>query len=121
MPELELFCIRGAYSTNFKSLKLGVDLFENEEIHFSKWDDILKLFSETRPKIVITHEAPHICRDIFYNISRYSLTSHMLQELLEAHRPDLWVFGHHHKSIDKTIPGYRTRFICLKEFETFKI
>lgn len=48
-----------------------------------------------------------------------SQTRTMLQKMFEEHKPELWIFGHHHKSKDEVING--TRFICLDELETFEI
>jgi predicted phosphodiesterase len=43
-------------------------------------------------------------------------TSSLAQQMYTIHKPDLWIFGHHHKSFDETIGG--TRFICLNELES---
>lgn len=121
LPDEDIFCIRGAYSIDKNSRTLGIDYFPDEEISYTKFDEIFKVYIEAKPNVVISHDAPHIVRDKFFNIKRYSLTSHILQELLEEHRPSVWIFGHHHTSIKKEIPGYRTKFICLGELETYKI
>lgn len=119
--DLNIYCIRGAYSIDRNQRIFGRDLFENEEISYSKWPEIIKDFSIKKPEIVISHEAPHVVRAYFFNIYRYSLTSHALQECLEVHRPRIWIFGHHHRSIKKEILGYRTKFICLNILETYRI
>lgn len=121
LPDKDIFCIRGAYSIDRNQRTLGLDFFPNEEIPYTKFNELLDVFIKERPNIVITHEAPHIVRDKLFNISRYSLTSHILQELLEAHRPSIWIFGHHHRNIQKELPGYRTKFICLGELQTYKL
>lgn len=121
LEKYDIYCIRGAYSIDRNQRTMGLDLFENEEISYNKWPKIIEDFSIKKPEIVISHEAPHIVRDRFFNINRYSLTSHALQECLEIHRPRIWIFGHHHRSIRKEILGYRTMFICLNELETIRI
>jgi hypothetical protein len=39
--------------------------------------------------------------------------------MLDRHRPDAWIFGHHHVSRDFFVKG--TRFRCLAEFETITL
>ena len=46
-------------------------------------------------------------------------TTWALQELFNAHEPELWLFGHWHKSV--TIQYGRTKFVCLDELETYQI
>lgn len=48
-----------------------------------------------------------------------NITSDGLQAMFEIHQPDIWIFGHHHKSIDTIVNG--TRFICLKEADYITI
>ena len=68
---------------------------------------------------MITHDCPHEARKQLFGIDEKSITTNGLQAMFESHQPDLWVFGHHHKSKNELING--TRFICLTELETMVI
>ena len=48
-----------------------------------------------------------------------SRTRQALQAMWSAHSPELWIFGHWHKSFDHVLRG--TRFICLAELEYIDI
>jgi hypothetical protein len=67
---------------------------------------------------MVTHDCPEsIARNLFLEmkISFPSITRQALDGMLNIHRPNIWIFGHYHQSIDTVING--TRFICLNELE----
>ena len=120
----EFFYIRGALSVD-KHLRLqGRDWWGDEEISYSQGQQAIYAFSEAKPKIVITHDAPtpiiyHKDDDgkplITNNMKRDrpSKTNTILEQAWEEHKPQLWIFGHHHNDWEKNIEG--TTFRCLGE------
>lgn len=115
----DAFLIRGAYSIDKHLRTPGRDWFSNEELTYSEMQTAIDEYEENKPSIVISHDCPQSIRKNLFNIPEKSITSNGLQIMLEIHKPDVWIFGHHHKSKDITIDG--TRFICLSELETFEI
>lgn len=114
-----IFTVRGAYSIDQYHRTEGRDWFSNEELNYSEFHDLIDYYLEVKPNVVISHDAPHSIRQTLFGITDKSTTSNGLQAMFENHQPDLWIFGHHHQSKDVNIN--RTRFICLKELETFLI
>ncbi len=114
-----IFTVRGAYSIDQYHRTEGSDWFSNEELNYSEFQDLIDYYLEVKPNVVISHDAPHSVRQTLFGITDKSTTSNGLQAMFENHQPDLWIFGHHHQSKDVNING--TRFICLKELETFLI
>lgn len=113
--QIELFFVRGAHSIDWRFRTIGIDLFEYEELSNHEMKLALELYKEIQPKFVISHEAPlDATKDIHHQIIK-NRTAYLLQEMLENHQPELWVFGHHHVSINKKING--TQFVCLNELE----
>ena len=53
------------------------------------------------------------------NLLRLAHNRTMLQMMLNEHEPELWIFGHHHRSVDQYVNN--CRFKCLAELETFEI
>jgi hypothetical protein len=82
--------------------------------------DALYEYKRAKPRYVLSHECPssvilpafgpaHFDGDLL----RPSRTAYLLQKMLDAHRPDIWFFGHYHRWYDAVIQG--TNFVCLPE------
>lgn len=111
--------IRGAKSIDRIYRKENIDWWANEEMNMVEMQNAVDVYEIKKPKIVISHECPNIVKRDIFGIMEKSITSNGFQMMFELHPPDLWIFGHHHKSINTMIGG--TNFICLKELETFII
>ena len=112
----KLMTVRGAFSVDKEFRTKDIDWWENEELNYEEMSNAIGHYILNRPKIMITHDCPQSIRKEIFNISEKSMTSNGLQQMFEMHQPDIWIFGHHHKSIRKKING--TDFICLNELET---
>lgn len=115
----EIMTVRGAYSIDKDYRIPGVSWWANEELNYNEMKLIIDSYIKKKPKIMITHDCPQIIRNYFFGITDKSITSNGLQTMFEEHQPDLWVFGHHHRSKNEIING--THFICLAELETMII
>lgn len=111
------FFIRGAHSIDWKFRIEGLDWFKDEEFTYKEYDNCFTDYLKYKPKIVITHDCPNdVILHIYNGINKYpNSTNTFFQTLFENHKPDLWIFGHHHISLDVIING--TRFVCLSELE----
>jgi Icc-related predicted phosphoesterase len=114
--ERKLMTVRGAWSVDRVSRTEGVDWWSNEELNYGEFLEVLDVYIEKKPNVVVTHDCPHIIRQTLFGITQKSTTTNGLQGMFDFHQPKLWVFGHHHESKDVIIKG--TRFICLAELET---
>lgn len=97
--------------------------WSDEEIPEAAFEPIVKLYEKIKPKVVVSHDCPSEIRDILPAIKNSSpcrnrTSDGLLSAMFKVHAPDLWVFGHYHKSFDQVIKG--TRFICLAELEVFE-
>jgi predicted phosphodiesterase len=117
--EAKLMTIRGAYSIDKAYRTEYLDWWANEELNYSEMQQAVDFYNFNKPKIIISHDCPHEVRKQLFGINDKSITSDGLQVMFENHQPDLWIFGHHHKSKNEVING--TRFVCLAELETFVI
>lgn len=114
-----IMTVRGAYSVDKAERTEGIDWWANEELTYQQMGYAVNQYAEFEPKIMITHDCPHSVREALFHIQDKSLTTNGLEAMFQLHQPDLWIFGHHHKSVNELING--TRFICLAELETFKL
>jgi len=124
IPEYNMMTIRGAKSTD-KYLRVeGADWFSDEELSYGQSMEVVDVYENTKPFIVLSHDCPELLyNNVFgYDLSlekNKSITSQLLQAIFEIHQPSLWIFGHHHRHIDVQIEG--TRFICLPELSYMHI
>lgn len=114
-----IFTIRGADSIDRARRIEGRDWWPEEEIGFAEWDRVIEEYAKIKPRIVLSHDCPQLIREQFFGIHDASRTSQGLQACFDIHRPDLWVFGHHHRSVSDDVFG--TTFRCLAELEIMEI
>lgn len=117
-PEWRLMTIRGAASTD-KHFRQNGKWWECEELTDDEFAACLKLFKRVKPLVVVSHDAPWSVAEKVYNRKYPSRTNLGLQACLDSWAPKLWVHGHHHVHVDRIIRG--TRFVCLRELETFPL
>lgn len=110
-PLTGIFFVSGGESTDRDSRIEGRDWWRDEELHYTELHRAVGLYEEKRPRIVISHECPSSIIPLIRSHHRMtSRTSQCLQAMLDIHRPDLWVFGHHHVTWQKKRNG--SLFAC---------
>lgn len=122
------FFVRGAYSMD-KHLRIeGRDWWRNEELDMFLCHKALILYEQKRPEIMVTHDCPNVARDEMLRRGRgagygkvKTRTGQMLQAMVDLHVPKLWIFGHWHRNTTFTLPGMKTKFICLGELEWLEV
>ena len=124
-----LFFISGAFSIDYEWRKKYNQMsdqkvwWEDEELSNKDMESALEMYCDTKPNIVISHDAPAIARQKIVGKSnkqyRNRTSDSLMMEMLKCHYPELWVFGHYHCSARFTIK--RTRFVCLNILEEFEV
>lgn len=121
----EFFFLSGAESIDRMTGRRGFPRIEGEdwwsweELGYQEFKDAINEYSRVKPKIVISHDCPEIVYQNCFTYRNYSKTMMALTHMHEIHKPELWVFGHHHVSIDEDMDG--TRFICLSPMQFKKV
>ena len=116
-----MFFCGGALSVNLKGRTEGLNWWPDEELSGPDFARIREKYLDEKPAIMVTHDCPHevaqavlLHNEIDKGVA-ISRTRQAFQGMWERYKPDTWVFGHWHLSMDKVISG--TRFICLAELE----
>ncbi|MCP4315722.1 MAG: hypothetical protein GY789_06795 [Hyphomicrobiales bacterium] len=123
--EGDMFFCGGALSVNLKDRTKGLNWWPDEELSEPELARIREKYLDERQPIMVTHDCPHaIAKAILShnNIDKgvaISRTRQAFQRMWEQYKPQIWVFGHWHMSMDALISG--TRFICLAELEPIDI
>lgn len=95
--------------------------WEDEELSLQDLNLMIDVYRNQRPRVMVTHDCPEFIAEKVMaahnqvKFAEISSTRVAFQAMLEAHQPDIWVFGHWHVSFDKLMNG--TRFVCLAELE----
>lgn len=117
IEELDLFYISGAYSIDKDWRIPDVSWWQLEELTEEQMKDCLELYSRSKPKYVISHDAPlRVNLDMHYStdkgVERFpNRTMYFLEDLMKIHEPADYYFGHMHLRYEKQIGG--TRFVCV--------
>lgn len=123
LGHLDFFYIRGAYSIDKASRLIGISWWEQEEIKMDSAIQLIETVEFMQPRYILSHDCPEICLKEGVATNKYkrhpSFTTQMMSEVWKAHKPEFWLFGHHHKNWDKTIEG--TRFIGINELSSVDI
>lgn len=118
--EDDVMYLGGAWSIDAAWRTPGLSWWEDEELPFYQLVDLTDRYASAKPRIMVTHTAPiEIPRMMGFNIGKGSQTEQALSAMWKYHKPDVWMVGHWHQSLDKVVDG--TRFICLDELEFIDI
>lgn len=117
----DMMFVGGAWSIDQAHRNEGVSWWREEELSYARLLSLTRKYIDTKPRVMVTHTAPiEIARQMgFEIIGNGSRTEQAFTSMFEFHKPEIWLFGHWHKSFDKVILG--TRFICLNELEFIDI
>lgn len=119
ISEFDVFFVRGADSIDKSMRTEGRDWFSEEEMSYAEFSKCIDEYEKQKPDVVVSHDAPQSIVLSFFGIPDKSITRSALDQMFEIHKPNIWIFGHHHTSINSVVFG--TYFICLDELESFKI
>jgi hypothetical protein len=98
----DIFCVGGAVSIDKDRRTENYDWWHNEELSYAELCSVMDVYELVKPKVVVSHECPdsvisHICHT--RGIHKYDIpctTRKCFDNMLEIHKPDLWIHGHWH-------------------------
>jgi len=114
--------IGGAWSIDYQWRTMGLDLWEDEELSHTEFNELIDVYDLVRPRVMVTHDCPEsVSLEMFIKTGNSlagttqfkTKTGAALQAMFEIHQPALHLFGHWHRDKNEIING--TRFICLAE------
>ena len=96
----------------------GVDWFPEEAMSPKQFDRIMNIDQDI--EVIISHDCPgRIVSWIKDYVSPGSSCFRSgLDHIFEKFHPDLWIFAHHHKTVDETID--HCRFVCVDTARSVK-
>ncbi len=116
-PAWGIMFVGGAASPDRRLRTRGLDWWEDEECSIAELSAIAGRYAALKPRIMVTHTAPSAAVEaVFPQVRLFRPLSRTMQAfdaMFECHRPNLWIFGHWHRSAGADVDG--TRFQCLGE------
>ena len=117
LEDLGLFFISGAYSVDHVYRTEGQNWWPDEELSREQFGKAIDLYERVKPRIVISHDCPYEVLESIAGQPFRTTTTSALSMMFAAHEPELWVFGHHHKTIQFKMDN--TVFQALGELKVF--
>jgi len=116
-----LFFVSGGWSIDRMHRQAGRDWWPDEELSIPQCEECLKLWEETKPEYVISHDCPDSIKDLIVKpISvKPCRTGLLFDEMLRIHQPKKWIFGHYH--VSKKVNVGITDFVALNIKESLKL
>lgn len=111
----DIFCVGGALSIDKHLRTEGYDWWHDEELSYSQLCKIIEVYELAKPRVVISHECPESVISRVYPgmLDIPCATRKCFDNMLESHKPDLWIHGHWH--IDYHIVHKGVDFMGLGE------
>jgi len=121
-----LFWLGGAEMSIVDCNKRGHDFSQRHRDELCHEEGIVafEAYVSQKPRLIVSHDGPSCLfrpdwpMGGWYHASS-SPTSLLLQRMFEAHQPEVWIFGHHHKKREFTFN--HTRFRCLDVWEALTL
>lgn len=116
----KLFFLSGAWSIDWQYRTEGLTIWNDEQLSQEELCAAINLHNETKPDIMIAHDCPTM---ILHHLhpSRVipTRTSQALDQMVFNHKPNYFIFAHHHISWRKLIDD--CMYVCLNELEVLDI
>ncbi len=115
----KIFCIGGAKSIDAHMRTEGLNWWSNEELSYAEFLKLCDDYEKLKPPIIVAHEMPESLTYIVcakQHITKFddtSITRQFLDNILEIHRPELFIHGHWHVNHHTVYNG--TEYIGLGE------
>jgi hypothetical protein len=125
----EFFFVRGGFSIDKRyrvraeQLGQGKSWWAEEELNHAQGLACLQEYETVKPAVVMSHDCPSSVSNMIGNpdilqafgwpADMVTTSQELMQQMLDIHRPKLWIFGHYHKNIGFTYKD--THFICVDE------
>jgi len=116
----KLFFVSGAWSIDKDWRTPGKNWWPDEELSVQELTEMIKMYENIKPYVVCTHDCPfEVVKHIHSSYPIPTRTGQAMDQMLQAHVPSYWIFGHHHVSWKGNVKG--CRFIGLDVLETLDI
>ena len=91
------FFVSGADSIDKNRRTEGVNWWRDEELTYQQAQDCLDKWTQSKVDILVSHDCPQLIAEGYKLIYDRTLTRNLLNAMIEARKPKMVIFGHHHR------------------------
>ena len=126
--EHDVMYVGGAWSIDYGWRTQGINWWEKEELSYEDLSNMMELYDKIRPRVMITHDCPtSVAYQLFITKNRamsgqqqfLTRTAEAFEQMFALHKPEHWLFGHWHHTVNQDILG--TKFQCIGEHDFIDI
>jgi predicted phosphodiesterase len=117
----DVFYISGADSIDRGLRTEGIDWWPDEELTYAQGQKAIEQWAASKAKILLSHDLPQSLAESHYLIYDRSRTRTILQAAIEARKPEMVVYGHHHKSFRTLKDGVTYVGLAIDEAFEFQV
>lgn len=115
----DVFFVSGANSIDKDRRIEDVNFWCDEELTYAQGELCVEDWKKSTKKIIVSHDAPQTLVEKYMMIYDRSFTRLCLQEMVDVRKPDMVVFGHHHRKY--RIDHNGVKYVGLRMDETFQL
>lgn len=110
-----IFFVSGARSIDQADRIEGKSWWRDEELSYSQSMECLKAWEKSDKQILVSHDTTQSFVERFMLIYDRSITRTLLQCMIEARKPKMIIFGHHHRRYEIDFDGIQYRGLAANE------
>lgn len=114
-----IFIVSGADSKDKEMRTEGVNWWPDEELTYEQGQRCIDEWAGGKAQVIVSHDAPQRLVEAFFLIYDRSRTRQILDAMVEARKPKLVIFGHHHRPFSQHHKG--VEYVGLKIDQTITL
>lgn len=111
----KFFFVSGADSIDKERRIEGVNWWNDEELSYDQGNACLDMWKESKCQILVCHDCPQSIAQYNHLIYDQSKTRQLLQCMIEARKPKMVIYGHHHRSNLFEYDGIKVKQLGIDE------
>lgn len=111
----KFFFVSGADSIDKDYRIEGVSWWPDEELTYQQAEDCLEKWKHSKVDTLVAHDLPQSFAEGFKLIYDKTLTRNLLENMIQARKPKLFIYGHHHRKIKTVFNGIQVVELGIDE------